>query len=293
MKSPATLLSSYSLDYSLGLTAKDLPELDEARAVIPAGTRLHLGFQDSEDQAMRVAAARAIRRSGFVPVPIIPARRLRSERTLRQYLTGLRAEEASGSVLIVGGDPAQPQGPYPDAGSVIGSGLLEEHGVREVSVAGHPGGHPSVSDDVMWSALANKTTALARRGLASAVVTQFEFDPDQVLAWLAAARAQGIDVPVRVGVPGPADAGRLLWYASRCGVDVTARVAADYGLSLSDPTFDPTCTIGPDRFIRALAAGYDPRMHGDITLHFFSFTRFAVTAKWISEFRAQEKQPIA
>jgi methylenetetrahydrofolate reductase (NADH) len=85
---------------------------------------------------------------------------------------------------------------------VIGSGVLEQYGVRKVSVAGHPGGHPAVGDGVLWRAMAGKAAALEQRGLAGSVVTQFGFDPGLVLAWLTGVRARGISLPVRVGVPG-------------------------------------------------------------------------------------------
>jgi methylenetetrahydrofolate reductase (NADPH) len=72
----------------------------------------------------------------------------------------------------------------------------------------------------------------------------------------------------------------LLLYASRCGVDVSAPVAGRYGFSLTDPA----ATAAPDRFIRALAAGYDPRLHGEVRLHFNTFSGFTATAEWISRF---------
>jgi methylenetetrahydrofolate reductase (NADPH) len=268
-------------DYSLGMTGKELGELESARAVIPPGTRFHLGFLDSDDLATRLGTARAVRQSGLVPVPVIAARRLLSEGMLREYLGALQTAGASGSVLVVAGDPAKPQGPYRDAASVIGSGVLEEYGVREVSVAGHPGGHPAVDDAVLWAALAGKAAVLEQRGLGGSVVTQFGFDPGLVLAWLADMRARDISVPARVGVPGPASVRLLLSYASRCGVSVSAPVARDYGFSLADLA----AVARPGRFIRALASGYDARIHGEVKLHFNPFGGFTATAEWISQFR--------
>jgi methylenetetrahydrofolate reductase (NADPH) len=272
------LLADFSLDIPTG---KGTGELEQARALIPPGTRVHLGFVDSEDLDTPVRAARDLRRSGFVPVPIIAARRLESQRMLGEYLARLQAADASQNVLIVGGDPARPLGPYPDAGSVIGSGLLERHGVEEVSVAGHPGGHPVVADSVLWSALEGKAAALGQRGLRASVITQFGFDANLALAWLAGLRARRLSLPVRVGVPGPASVQRLMAYASRCGVSVTAQSARDYGFSQADLT----ATAGPDRFIRALAAGYDARVHGEVKLHFYPFGRIETTATWINRFR--------
>jgi methylenetetrahydrofolate reductase (NADPH) len=267
-------------DFSLGVTWKETGELAGTRPLIPPGTRVHVGFVDSEDMATRVNTARAVRQSGFVPVPVIAARRLRSEAMLREYLAGLRTSGACGSVLVVAGDPAQPRGPYPDAVSVIGSGVLEEYGVREAGVAGHPGGHPAVPDGVLWPALARKAAALEERGLGGSVVTQFGFDADLVLTWLADVRARGVSLPVRVGVPGPAGVRRLLWYASRCGVAVSPPAARKYGFSLTDLT----STAEPDRFVRTLASGYDARVHGEVKLHFNTFSGIAATAEWISQF---------
>jgi methylenetetrahydrofolate reductase (NADPH) len=275
-----TLLAGFSLD----MAWKQAGELEPARAVIPPGTRVHVAFVDSEDLTMRVSAARAIRDAGFTPVPVIAARRLRSEGMLRAYLSALQAADASESVQVVAGDPATPRGPYPDAVSVIGSGLLEGHGVRQVSMAGHPGGHPAVADGVLWAALAGKAEALGRQGLGGSVVTQFGFDAARVLAWLAEARDRGISLPVRVGVPGPAAVRRLLAYASRCGVTVSALAAREYGFSLTEPAG----TAGPDRFIRTLAAGYDPRRRGPVSRHFNVFGGFTATAEWISRFRGQQ-----
>jgi methylenetetrahydrofolate reductase (NADPH) len=270
------LLAGYSLDMT-----GELGELEQASAVIPPGTRVHVGFTDGQDLAGRVSTALAVERAGFVPVPVIAARRLRSEAMLREYLDRLQAAGVSGSVLIVAGDPARPQGPYPDTASVIGSGVLEAHGVLRVGVAGHPGGHPAVGDSVLWPALAGKAAALEQRGLAGSVVTQFGFDPGLVLAWLAGMRARGLRLPVRVGVPGPASVRLLLSYASRCGVSVSAPVARCYGLSPAGPA----ATAAPGRFIRALASGYDARVHGEMKLHFNPFGGFTATAEWVSQFR--------
>jgi methylenetetrahydrofolate reductase (NADPH) len=265
-------------DFSLDITAKELGELVPARAVIPAGTPVQLAFPDSADLAERAGTARAIKESGFTPVPIIAARRLRSRQMLREYLAALRAADASESVLVVAGDPAQPKGTYPDAASVIGSGLLEEHGVRQASVVGHPGGNPAVADGELWAALAAKTAALRRRELGGDVITQFGFDATRVLAWLTEVRARGIGLPARVSVPGPTTVRRLLAIASRCGVAVTAPIAEEYGFSLAEPTR----TAGPDRFVQTLASGYDPRLHGEVKLHFNAFGGFSATVEWIA-----------
>ncbi|MFI8347208.1 methylenetetrahydrofolate reductase [Streptomyces sp. NPDC085596] len=266
---------------SLEMTGKDVPRLQEARAAMDGGTRINVTYLAGEDPGMRLAAARAVRECGFVPVPHLSARRLPSSAELERFLAGLAEEGAVENVFVVGGDPARPEGPYEDALSVIRGGLLQRYGVRHVGICGYPEGHPAIGDDTLWSALTDKAAALEAAGLAGDVITQFGFDADAVLTWLEDLRGRGVHLPVRVGVPGPAGVRRLLGYATRFGVGTGATVARKYGLSLTNLMG----TAGPDRFLDDLAGGYEPARHGAVKLHFYTFGGLRPTAEWITRYR--------
>lgn len=274
---PAMLLR----DFSLEMTGKDVDEVVGARAAIPAGTRINVTFLGNEDLPLRRAAARAVREQGFVPVPHVSARRLTSRGDLTEFLTALRADGTQEEIFAVGGDPGEPHGPFPDALSLIESGLLEEFAVRRVSITGYPEGHPDIPEATLWSALTEKSAALRDRGLGGEIITQFGFDVDPVLDWIARVREAGIDLPVRVGVPGPAGVRRLLRYATRFGVGTGASIAKKYGLSLTNLMG----TAGPEKFLRALATDYHPEIHGEVKLHFYTFGGLRTTSDWIHEFR--------
>ncbi|MFF5075775.1 methylenetetrahydrofolate reductase [Actinoplanes sp. NPDC000266] len=267
-------------DFSLEMTGKDIGDLADARGVIPPGTRINVTFLGHEDLAVRLAAAQAVEAAGFIPVPHVSARRLASRQMLEDFLAALRAAGVSDEVFVVGGDPADPHGPYPDSLSIIESGVLEEYGVRRASIAGYPEGHPDIPYDILWNALADKSAALRKRSLDGDIITQFGFDVDPVLDWIAAVRERGIDAPVRIGVPGPAGVRRLLRYAARFGVGTSASIARKYGLSITNLMG----TAGPDRFLRALATDYHPGTHGEIKLHFYTFGGLRATAEWIRDF---------
>jgi methylenetetrahydrofolate reductase (NADH) len=270
-------------DFSLEITGKDAGRLEEASGTIPPGTRVNVTFLGSENLPMRLAAARAARRLGFVPVPHISARRLESQPALEEFLAALRADGTGESVFVVGGDPAEPLGPYQDALAVLKSGLLKPYGVRHISLSGYPEGHPGITDRALWSALEAKAAALREQQIPGAVITQFGFDTAPVLSWIEAVRDRGINLPVRIGVPGPAGVRRLLRYAGRFGVGTSAGIAKKYGFSLTSLVG----TAGPDQFIRALATGYDPGRHGKVRLHFYTFGGLQATAEWIAKFRAE------
>jgi methylenetetrahydrofolate reductase (NADPH) len=248
--SPASPSAAALVDgFSLEMTGKDVAGLHEARAIIPRGTKINVTFLGNEDLEMRVAAARAVKESGFVPVPHISARRLESPAQLEEFLGRLHEVGATEHVFAVGGDPADPAGPYPDALSLIQSGLLQQYGVREVSIAGYPEGHPDIADDVLWRHLDEKALALAQQGLDAVILTQFAFDTEPVVDWIAAVRERSIDAPIRVGTPGPAGIKRLISFARRFGVGANAMIVKKYGFSLTNLMG----TAGPDRFVSDLA----------------------------------------
>lgn len=271
--------------FSLEMTGKDIPGLEEAAPVIPAGTKINVTFLGNEDLEMRVAASRAVADHGFVPVPHISARRIQSQDQLEEFLGRLQEAGASEHVFAVGGDPAEPEGPYPDSLSVIQTGLLPKYGVKEVSIAGYPEGHPDIPSDVLWRHLEDKSRALVDQGLDATILTQFAFDTDPVIDWIDAVRERGIDTPIRIGTPGPAGVKRLLGFARRFGIGSSAGIVKKYGFSLTNLMG----TAGPDRFVGDLAAllAADPAA-GAVSLHFYTFGGLLATSDWAREYVAAQ-----
>ncbi|HWH25622.1 MAG TPA: methylenetetrahydrofolate reductase [Pseudolysinimonas sp.] len=272
-------------DYSIEMTGKDVPALEEARNSIPQGTRINVTFLGNEDLKMRVTASKAVREFGFVPIPHVSARRLASQEALDEFLVALQGVQAIEKVFVVGGDPAVPEGPYASSAEVIQTGLLPGYGVKEVNIAGYPEGHPDITDEQLWEALESKNKALLEQGLDGVILTQFSFDVDPVFTWLEEVRKRGINLPIRLGIPGPAGIKRLLGYARRFGVGSSATIVAKYGMSLTNLLG----TAGPDKFLRALSDGYDPAKHGEVKLHFYAFGGLKTTADWITKFDAETK----
>jgi methylenetetrahydrofolate reductase (NADPH) len=279
MKPVCALLDNYSIE----MTAKDVPHLEAAADIIPKGTKIPVTFLPGETFEMRIAAAKRVRDLGFLPIPHISARRLHSQEELESFLAGLQREVGTDHAFVVAGDPQVPLGPYEDALSIIRTGLLAKYGIKRIGISGYPEGHPDIGNDRLWQAKKEKQAAILERGHDFAVVTQFAFDAEPVLAWLEQVRKQGIDALVRVGVPGPASVKRLLAFASRCGVGASAKVMKKYGMSLTKLL----STAGPDQLLHDYAAGLEPARHGDVLMHFYPFGGLRATAEWIRDFRAR------
>jgi len=279
---PNAILPTHRLadQYSLEMTAKDTASLAEAAPLIAPGTRISVTFLPGEEPDARIAAAAMVRRLGFVPVPHISARRLGSSAELEAYLEALIAQAQVNEVFVVAGDPPTPLGPFEDALAVIRSGLLARYGIGHVGISGYPEGHPEIGHDKLRKAMLDKQAELHAQSIDYAIMTQFGFDPQPVLHWLAQIRADGVHGQVRVGVPGPTSIKTLLRFATRCGVGASASVLKKYGISVTRLLG----TAGPDRFVNALASGLQPDLHGDVALHFYPFGGLTRTAQWVAEF---------
>ena len=127
-------------------------------------------------------------------------------------------------------------------------------------------------------AIEKKAAALANLNIPGSIITQVDFDVDRVLSWVAEVRDHGVELPIRVGVPGPASVKLLLGFASARHLHVRDDRSGVCGLSVTNLLGK----AGPENFIRDLQSGLDPAKHGVVKLHFYTFGGFKTTAEWIA-----------
>jgi methylenetetrahydrofolate reductase (NADPH) len=266
--------------YSLEMIAKDRLALRAAAPKIAPETPIAITFLPNESMEDRVAAAVEVRKLGFEPMPHLSARRIASREELEGVVERTVKEAGVKRVFLVAGDPPVPAGPFPDTLALLATGVFERAGIQAVGVAGHPEGHPNMTEAECWQALEAKHADIERRGMATLIVTQFGFSTEPFFAWLKALRGKGFDMPVRIGVPGPAGVKTLLRFASRCGVGASASVMAKYGISLTNLIG----SAGPDALIDEFAKGGLATEYGPVRLHFYPFGGFERTVDWINEY---------
>ena len=274
---PATMVDGASLE----ITAKDVGALRAAAPGIAPATPIAITFLPGEDFAARVAATAAVRDLGFEPMPHFSARRIGSTAEFEDYLAAVVADAGVRRCFVIAGDRSEPEGPYADSSALIASGAFESNGIAAIGIGGHPEGHPNMTAAQCQQVLHAKCADISRRGMAPLIVTQFAFDAAPVLDWLLALRRDGIDAPVRLGVPGPASIRTLLRFAARCGVGASATILSKYGISLGKLLG----SAGPDRLVDTLASGLTPA-HGAVRLHFYPFGGLDPTVAWINRYAA-------
>lgn len=264
--------------YTLEITGKAIAQIVAAQNEIPKGTPINIAFLGNEDHEQRVKAAQIIRSSGFEPVPIISSRRLLSEHDRDQIFNALKEVALPQRYMLVGGDPAQPLGPFYDSISLLQSNILERFSIRHIGVAGYPEGHPKIDNEQLWKSLKWKLEFLNKAGCSVEITTQFGFDTRAVVLWLKELREAGIDVPVRIGIPGPADVGKLLRYARQFGVTTSAAIMRRYGLALTSLMQKSVA----DRYLSDLNTQLSHQDYGVVRYHLYPFGGVTEAVSWMN-----------
>jgi methylenetetrahydrofolate reductase (NADPH) len=162
------------------------------------------------------------RAMGLNPTPHIAARMVADRAHLSAIVNRVR-NDGHTELFLVGGDAETPAGPYDGVTPLLGDLLALDHGLSRIGVTGYPDGHVSISSEVLHRELHAKAALLRQAGVAGWVSTQMCFDGPSIAKWLRAEQAAGLDLPVRLGIPGPIDRTKLLTMGMRVGVGQSVR----------------------------------------------------------------------
>jgi methylenetetrahydrofolate reductase (NADPH) len=258
-------------------------QLSELRDHFPPGTDVTITFLPGDNYRHNVETAVLLRRAGFNPVPHIAAREMPSREALDDFLTRIRGEADVTRILLIAGDVAAAKGPFKSSFDVRASGLIEARGVARVSVAGHPEGHPYLGAEATVRALEAWRDWGRMAKIRVDVVTQFCFEAAPILGWIGELDARGIDLPVIVGLAGPASPATLTKFALRCGVGNSIRSLRSrigrFGRLLAD--------TGPDDVMRGLQSAPTKATASIAGFHLFPFGGLRKAADWLRPYRAE------
>ncbi len=236
LSSEAMALATFFARASVEITPKTLKGLLSAAQPLPAGSAVFIAFMPDQDIEEMATVAAKVRAAGWLPIAHIPARSMTSVAMLNRYLDVLAANDAIEELLLVGGGTDSARGPFDSVMAMLDSGAFEGRAIRRLHFAGHPEGHPNVSEQVMIAALQAKLAWAEARGIDGAIATQFCLEGAPIFAWERKLRAAGITAQVRVGLPGPATLKSLLMFAGLCGVGNSMRVLKRQALNIAKLT---------------------------------------------------------
>jgi methylenetetrahydrofolate reductase (NADPH) len=158
----------------------------------------------------------SLRRHGYVVGPHLAARQVKDRAELADIVAELK-DAGVGSLFVIGGDADEPAGDFPDALSLLR--VLNEtgHPFEWIGIGGYPEGHGKISDELIEAAME------AKAPYATQIITQLCYHGDTLLDWARLVKSRGIDVPIRVGIPGSMSRQKLVRVSASLGLGQSAR----------------------------------------------------------------------
>jgi len=246
----------------------------DQEVALPRGARVSVTASPAKGLEATVALSVHLEAAGFRVVPHLSARMVKDDTHLRTLLSAL-VNAGIDRAFVVGGDAEEP-GAFPDGLSLLRR--MAELGIAptEIGVPCYPQGHAFIPDSTLLEALR------AKAAFASYMTSQLCFDPDAISTWLAARRADGVSLPVRLGIPGVSAIPKLIEISARIGVRDASRFVLKNTrfvgeLLASGGTYRPTGLV-----MKLAPLIADPAADV-IGLHIYTFNQVAATETWRRE----------
>ena len=251
--------------------------LDQA-AFLPPGSTVSVTVSPTKGIEATVALAEQLQARGFRAVPHLSARMVRDRAHLAELIAWLEGAGVD-RAFVVGGDAKEP-GDFPDGLSLLRAMAEIGHPLREIGIPAYPQGHAFIADGALLGALHAKVP------FASYMTTQLCFDPAAIGTWLAARRAEGIGLPVHLGVPGVAEPQRLLAISARIGVADTHRFLVKNTRFIAR-LIRSGGFYRPDGLLEGLAPTAADPAAGIVDLHLYTFNAVGLTERWRKDYLAK------
>ncbi|MCV6585059.1 MAG: methylenetetrahydrofolate reductase [Marinibacterium sp.] len=267
--------------YSIEVMPRTASKVDSFRDLLPQGTRVYIAHIEGTPIEDMVATAKRIADEGYAVMPHFPARIIKDEATLGDWIARYQGEAGVKQALLLAGGVAQPHGDYDSSMQLMESGLFDKAGFERLHVAGHPEGNKDIDPDGSTrnvdEALSWKQKFSERTDAEMALATQFAFDAGPIIEWANSVKAAGVDIPIHIGIAGPAKLQTLIKFAIACGVGPSLKVLQKRAMDVSKLLlpYEPTDVIG------ALAAHKAANPDFNITnVHFFPLGGIKTNANW-------------
>ena len=238
---------------------------------VPRHVPLTITTTEAKGLAPTIELAERLSGHGFAAAPHLAARLVRDRVELTDIVARLRAAGVN-AVFVVGGDAAEPAGTFPDALSLLQELETVGHHFAHVGIGGYPEGHGHISAELIERALERKAP------YATHVVTQLCFHPATTVAWARQVEQRGVDLPIRIGLPGAVTRQKLVRISARLGLGQSARFLAKQH-SMFWRFFLPH-GYRPDRLLERLAPVVGQPGHNLQGFHLFTFNEVARTEAW-------------
>ena len=223
--------------FSIEVTPRAAAKIDNFADLIPKGTLIYIAHIEGTPIKEMVATAKKINEQGFSPMPHFPARIIKDANVLQDWISEYQNEANVKNGLLIAGGANKPYGDYDSSIQLIESELFDKANFQNLHIAGHPEGSMDIDPDGSTKnvdqALSWKNEFSKRTDAKMAITTQFSFDADSVISWANNLKKSGIDIPIHIGIAGPAKLQTLLKYSIECGVGASIKIIQKRAMDLT------------------------------------------------------------
>ena len=223
--------------FSVEVTPKAASKIENFEDYIPSGTLVYIAHIEGTPIDEMVETAKKINDQGFCAMPHFPARIIKDKNVLEDWISRYKNEANVSNALLIAGGANKPYGQYDSSIQLIESELFDKADFNNLHIAGHPEGSMDIDPDGSTTnvnqALSWKNEFSKRTDANMAITTQFSFDASSVISWANNIKEAGIDIPVHIGIAGPAKLQTLLRYSIECGVGASIKIIQKRAMDLT------------------------------------------------------------
>lgn len=274
-------VQAFMQDYSIEVMPRTAAKVEDFTTLLPEGTRVYIAHIEGTPIEDMVATAKRLAADGYNVMPHFPARIIKDKATLADWIDRYQSEAGVDQALLLAGGVSKPHGDYESSMQLLESGLFDAAGFKHLHVAGHPEGNRDIdlkgSDKNVMEALRWKQDFSNRTDAKMALATQFAFEAKPLIAWANALADAGIDIPIHIGIAGPAKLQTLVKFAIACGVGASLKVLQKRARDVTKLLlpFEPT------ELVTELATYKAANPDFNITrVHFFPLGGIKTNANW-------------
>ena len=287
-------VETFLKDFSIEVMPRTAEKVEDFRDILPGATRVYVAHIEGTPIEDMIATAKRLAAEGYDVMPHFPARIIKDEATLRNWIAMYQGEADIEQALLLAGGVTTPHGDYHSSMQLLESGAFGDAGFKRLHVAGHPEGNKDIDPD---GAMTNVDAALRWKQAFSdtsdaemAITTQFCFEAKPVIDWANDLAANGITLPIHIGVAGPAKLQTLIKFSIVCGVGASLRVLQRRAKDLTKLLLP----FSPNEFLAELAAHKVQNPQLNIShVHFFPLGGIKINAKWAIENGGSSVVPVS
>jgi methylenetetrahydrofolate reductase (NADPH) len=274
-------MEAFLKDYSIEVMPRTAEKVEDFTALLPTGTRVYIAHIEGTPIEDMVATAKRLAGDGYKVMPHFPARIIKDQATLADWIARYQGEAGVDQALLLAGGVAEPHGDYHSSMQLLESDLFGKAGFKRLHVAGHPEGNRDIdkdgSDTNVMDALRWKQKFSETSDAEIALATQFAFEAGPIITWADALKDAGITIPVHIGIAGPAKLQTLIKFAIACGVGPSLKVLQKRAMDVTKLLLP----YEPTEVLTELAAHKAENPDFNIThVHFFPLGGIKTNANW-------------